>query len=535
MNLNLYGWGEAGSESWVMIDLGVTFGGPQEPGIDLIMPDISYIEERRDRLLALVLTHAHEDHIGAVAHLWERLQCPIYATPFTAMLVEAKLREQGLPVTMINRIKTGDSVRIGHFDIQYMAITHSIPESHLLGIKTPAGRIVHTGDWKFDPDPVIGKVSDHKGFARFAEEGEVLAMVCDSTNAMTPGHSGSEREVANNLIDVVKKVKGRAVVTTFASNAARVKAIFEAAAANERQVVLVGRSMHRIVEAARSSGYLAGLPSAVPEEQAGFLPAEHTLILCTGSQGEGRAALGKMAEGNHPHIRLNSSDTVIFSSKVIPGNEKSVFRILNLLSEQGVQMVTEKQAPIHVSGHPCREELVQMYQVIRPKLAIPVHGEPMHMMEHARIAYGVGIAQAIVPHNGMMIELAPNLGTIVDDVPSGRIYIDGRVSELAGNSAADDRRRLNFAGVAYVNLLHKGREIQKLTISSRGVPTQLLIDHGAQFDEAISTIFNADGVLPSEEVLGEKVRQSVRRMYKLLWGKKPLVEVEVTNIEEFAS
>lgn len=533
MNLNLYGLGPKGQERWVMVDCGVTFGGPNEPGIDLITPDITFIKQQRERLLALVLTHAHEDHIGAIGMLWEELQCPIYATPFTALMVEAKLRERGLPTSQVHRIKTGQTIRIGDFDIRYMAITHSIPESHLLGITTPLGAVVHTGDWKFDPDPVIGSVSDLDGFGDFAEKNNILAMVCDSTNAITPGRSGSERAVADELKDVVAGIKGRAIVTTFASNAARVKAIFQAAQANQREIVLVGRSMHKIVDAARGCGYLAGLPSPVPEEDAGFLPPEHTLILCTGSQGEGRAALGKMADGTHPFISLSSRDTVIFSSKIIPGNEKTVFGLFNRLSAKGVRIITEKHANIHVSGHPCAEELSDMYKIIQPKLAIPVHGEVMHMMTHASIAYEANVPAALVPSNGMMIELAPNLGEVLEHVDAGRLYVDGYLMERAGESAADDRRRLTFAGCVFVCIVYDERAVESFYLTGRGVPQALLDDHHDGFYQAVVAVLsNFDNKLPSASVIGEHVRQAIRRQFKSLWGKKPLVDVHMLEKKE---
>ncbi|WP_339335189.1 ribonuclease J, partial [uncultured Maricaulis sp.] len=381
MNLNLYGYGPEGKQTWIIVDCGVTFGNLTTPGVDLIMPDPRFIEERRDNLIGMVLTHAHEDHMGAVAHLWRRLKCPIWATPFTAWLVRDRLREYGLlDEVELHEIALDSRFQLGPFDLQMVTLTHSIPEPNGIAIRTPAGMVLHTGDWKIDPAPMIGEATDIDAITAIGDEG-VLAMICDSTNVFTPGESGSEGDVRDELIKVVSECKtGKVAIAAFASNVARLQSAIQAAEANGRRVCLVGRSMHRMTAAAKAVGLLQDVQDFVGEEEAAFFPAEKILYLCTGSQGEPRAALSRIAAGNHRNVTLGNEDTVIFSSRVIPGNELGIFELQNQLAERGVHILTEKNRPIHVSGHPCRDELAQMYAWAKPKVAIPVHGERRHLL-----------------------------------------------------------------------------------------------------------------------------------------------------------
>ena len=371
MNLNLYGYGTAEKRQWIIVDLGVTFGDEATPGIDLIMADPQFILERQEDLLGIVLTHGHEDHIGAVPYLWPELDCPIYATPFTASLVQRKLEEANLFDVPLHVVPLGGQIELGDFKLELISLTHSIPEPNALAIRTPVGTVLHSGDWKIDDDPLIGDLTDEVALKDLGDDG-VLAIICDSTNAMTDGISGSEGDVRRNLVDLVQHMTGRVVVTAFASNVARVATAAHVADVTDRHLVLVGRSMHRIVAAARENGYLGDFPTIVDERDAGFLPPDRVLYLCTGSQGEPRAALSRIASGTHPNIALEEGDSVIFSSRIIPGNEKSIFALQNDLAALGVEIHTEKENDIHVSGHPCRDELTRMYQWVRPAISIPL-------------------------------------------------------------------------------------------------------------------------------------------------------------------
>lgn len=457
MNLNLYGYGPEDGRQWIIVDLGVTFGDERTPGVDLIMPDPAFIEDRREELLGIVLTHAHEDHIGAVAHLWPRLRCPVYATPFTATMVRGKLIEAGLEGEVpLHIIPLGHRFDLGPFDIELVTLTHSILEPNALAIRTPLGLVMHTGDWKIDPDPVLGDDIDIARLTEIGDEG-VRAIVCDSTNVFSPGTSGSEADVATSLIELIRPMEGRVAVTTFASNVARLESIARAAAACDRHAVLVGRAMYRVVAAARDAGYLKDLPPFLTEHDAGYLPREKVLFICTGSQGEPRAALARIAEDGHPNIVLEKGDCVVFSSRVIPGNEVSIFDLQNTLALRGIRVITEKDHFVHVSGHPCRDELARMYQWIRPEISVPVHGEARHLAEHAALARELQVPQQVVIRNGLMVRLAPGPAEIIDEAPSGRIYLDGDVLTASDEGAVQERRRLAFAGSAFVSVVLDGK------------------------------------------------------------------------------
>lgn len=454
MNLNLFGFGPEHARKWIIVDCGVTFGNADTPGIDIIMPDTEFIEEYADDVLAIVLTHAHEDHMGAVARLWPRLRCPVYATPFTKYLTEGRFSEFGLLDEVdIREVPLGGQIVLGPFDIEFFSLTHSIPEPNALIIRTALGTILHTGDWKIDPAPQIGEPIDIAALKQFGKDG-ILAMICDSTNVFSPGRAGSEEGVREELVKVISEFPdSRVAVASFASNVARLESVMFAAKQNRRSVCLVGRSMHRMTEAAKAVGMLKGMPAFISEEEAKQMPDSHVLYLCTGSQGEPRAALSRIASGSHRNVSLDEGDVVIFSSKIIPGNEKGIFALQNALADKGVHLVTEKDRDIHVSGHPCRDELTDMYDWVRPEIAVPVHGERRHLLEHAELARELGVKKTIAPHNGEVIRLSPNGPKIVDIVPSGRLHQDGNVIVSDLDNGLRERRKMSFAGHVGVSLV----------------------------------------------------------------------------------
>ena len=539
MNLNAYGYGPPDARQWIIVDIGVTFGREdQQPGVDLILPDPSYLEEERDNILAIVLTHAHEDHIGALAWLWPRLKAPVYATPFTAVLAREKLRERGLlekvPLTVI---PLKGKLELGPFEIDFVTLTHSIPEPNGLAIRTPLGMIWHTGDWKIDPDPLIGETTDEATLRAMADEG-VLAMVCDSTNVFVEGATGSEAEVREKLTQVIAGCRGRVAVTAFASNVARVETALLAARACGRTPCLVGRSMHRIYNAAKSVGLLQDAPEMIDEDDAGSLAPEHVLFLCTGSQGEPRAALSRIARNEHRNVVLDEGDTVIFSSRVIPGNEMAIHALYNAFLERGVNLITaDEEHLIHVSGHPARDELKQMYQWARPRIAIPVHGERRHILEHVKLAQALQVPEAIGPQNGDLIRLAPGPAAVIDEVPAGRLFVDGAALIDPEDDALRDRRRLAAEGAVNVALAigPKGAAAAGPNISVRGL--------GAEDDEemelaleeresAAAVAFNKlnRSEREDDELVEAVIMRAVRKTAERLWRKRPLVDVNVLRI-----
>ncbi len=529
MNFNAYGYGPDHDRKWIIVDCGVMFGRETStPGVDIIMPDISFLAEQRDNILGIVATHAHEDHIGAIAPLWPMLRCPVYATPFTARIVAGKLEEYGLSGKVkLREVQVGGTLTLGPFTLDFISITHSILEPNLLAIRTPLGVVAHTGDWKLDPDPMLGEKTDEAALKKLGEEG-VLAMVCDSTNALNPGRSGSEKGVRENLISLVGTMKGRVAIAAFASNVARLDSAARAAKANGRRLCLVGRSMHKMVDAARETGYLRDLPPIANEEDAAELPPHKVLYLATGSQGEPRAALSRIAEDNHPGVTLEQGDTVIFSSRIIPGNEIGIYALMNKLAGRGIEIITANSDDIHVSGHPAREELSQMYRWLRPKIAIPVHGEMRHMTEHARLARSLQVPQAIVPQNGQMFRLAPGRCELIDEVPSGYMHLDGRVlvSERAG--LAKDRRGLGFAGIIAITLVvdERGRTLAPAAITTEGIPEPVEAAIAKTVEEHIARA----GKRVNADELAETVRRAARRAANDAWGKKPITRVTVVEV-----
>ncbi len=539
MNLNLYGYGPRGAYEWIMVDLGVTFGDRFSPGVDVIMPDPLYIEDQAENLRAIILTHAHEDHMGALARLWPRFRCPVYATPFTAWLVRDRLAEAGLlgEVPLIE-IPLDGRFTVGPFDIQLVTLTHSIPEPNGLAIRTPAGMVLHTGDWKIDPDPLIGEVTDSAALRALGDEG-VLALVCDSTNVFVRGESGSEAGVREELIRLVGELKGKVAITAFASNVARMESAIRAAEANGRRVCLVGRSMHRMAAAAKAVGLLQDVQSFVEEEDAGAFPNDKILYLCTGSQGESRAALSRIADGDHRHITLGQGDTVVFSSRMIPGNEEMIIELENRLALRGVRIVTADDRAIHVSGHPARDELAQMYQWAQPRIAVPVHGEPRHLLEHARLARQMQVPHSLAPKNGDLIRLSSAGPEVIDEVPAGRLHEDGRIVTRAGDESMAERKRMGWNGhiVVALTLDAKGRVLDGPAVSLRGVP-----HHGAGFDldvfadELADLAEGALGRLRPEQraddaKVEEAVFRAVRGHARAVWDKRPVTDVLVMRVQ----
>src|SRR5215510_652211 len=467
MNLNVYGYGG----DWLIIDCGVTFGDDAQPGLEVVMPDPGFIVERRDRLLGIVATHAHEDHIGAIPYLWTQLRCPVWATPFTASFLRAKLAETGFADQVkINVVPLAGRFTIGPFDLELITLTHSIPEPNAVALRTPVGTVLHTGDWKFDPDPLIGATADETALRRIGNEG-VLALVGDSTNVLRAGSSGSEADLRRSLTELVGRYDARVAVACFASNVARLETIARAAAVHGREVALVGRSLWRIDKAARENGYFADLPRFLTEDETGYIPRGRILLICTGSQGEPRSALSRIARDDHPHIVLEPGDVVIFSSRIIPGNEKSINRVQNALVRLGVEIVTEEDHFVHVSGHPARDELVRMYQMVRPKIAVPVHGEARHLIAHADLAGECQVPQPLVIQNGDLVRLSASGASVVDEVAVGRLASDGKGLLRLDGEALKDRRRVTFNGTAVATLVldHQGRLRAPATISLIGI------------------------------------------------------------------
>ena len=541
MNLNLYGFGPASHRKWIMIDCGVLFGDLTTPGIDLLCPDPSYILDEKENLLGLVLTHGHEDHIGAVALLAPKLGCPLYATPFTAELVRRKLDEAGAHDVELNLLDLDARFELGPFDLEFVTLTHSIPEPNGVIIRTPLGTCLHTGDWKIDPDPTLGPRTDDRALKKLGDEG-VLAMICDSTNVFSSGVSGSEAMVRKNLIEVIGAQRGRVAVTTFASNLARVISVCEAAHAVDRNVCLLGRSMVRIVDIARKLELVPERLSFIDPRDAGYLPRENVLYLCTGSQGEARAALARIARDDHRDLTLNEGDTVIFSSKIIPGNEREIFALQNDLTDIGVHIITEKDADIHVSGHPCKEELREMYGWVRPQISIPVHGEARHLETHADFALELGADDALAPRNGDLIRLAPDGPVVIDEVPNGRLVQDGTVILHEGTPSVRERKKASYAGMVMVSLVLRANSLTHVLATCYGVPQKLRdFDEppGTQADTELSTdqrlttaLFDAltsakKSTLGDDEELTILVKRSVRRILDAQWGMRPQILTQI--------
>jgi ribonuclease J len=536
MNLAIYGLGSEAGGDWLCVDMGVAFADESLPGINLIVPDIGFIEEERKSLAGIVLTHAHEDHFGAVFALWPKLKVPVYATPFTAALIEAKrMGEPGAPEIPIKVVQSGGRVQIGPFDVEFIPVAHSIPESHALAIRTRLGLVVHTGDWKLDPAPVIGKVTDEQKFRALGTEG-VRAVICDSTNAVRDGESPSESDVGKSLAEIVGHARGRVALTTFASNVARLRSAALAAAANGREVVVAGRAMERVINVAREMGLLDGVPPFRGMDAYHALPRDRVLVLLTGSQGEPRAALARIANNDHPELALDRGDTMIFSSRTIPGNEKAVNRIINALITMGVEVIADRDALVHVSGHPRRGELRRMYEWLKPGAVIPVHGEALHLHENAKLARSFGINDVTECRNGDVVRLAPGPTQIIDQVGAGRAYQDGNLYIDDEAKTISERRKLAFAGVVSVALAMNGRGdlvgdpwIEMAGLPEQTAPNQSMADLVADaVDDGIASLPKPRRRDPG--ALEQAIHRSVRGSVNNVWGKKPLCHVLILQV-----
>jgi ribonuclease J len=535
MNLALYGFGPADRKDWIIVDVGVTFPDATLPGVELVLPDISFIEERLGDLKGIVITHAHEDHYGALLDLWPRLKVPCWMTPFTAGLLEAKRHsEHNAPKVQVKIYRAGDTFEIGPFKIEAIAVSHSIPEPVSLAITTPAGTVVHTGDWKIDPEPEIGPKTDEARFRAIGDKG-VLALVCDSTNAMRDGESPSEKAVGRGIEDVIAKAAGRVAVTTFSSNVGRVRSIALAAADAGRQCLVLGRSLKRMIDVADELGYMEGVPPFIAEEDYGFIPRENLVIICTGSQGEPRAALAKLARDEMKSVALSPGDTVVFSSRTSPGNEKAILSIKNGLIAQGVRIVEDGDALVHVSGHPRRNELKRMYEWVRPRIGVPVHGEAAHLVAQGSLMATSGIKEVVQVRDGDMLRLYPGAPEIVDKVSAGRIYKDGTLIGTEEAMGIRDRRKLSFAGHVVVNVVLDDR------YDLAGDPELVAIGvaetdaKGASMEELmLDAAIGAVDSIPRQrrkdlDLVQEAVRRAVRAAANEAWSKKPIATVFVTR------
>ena len=527
MNLNLYRC----NGNWLAVDCGIGFGGAAHPEVDVMMPDPVFIAERRDKLVGLVITHAHEDHIGAVAWLWPQLRCPVYATPFAAAVLRRKLGEVGLVNQVkLHTIKTGGSFELAPFKLQFIPVAHSIPEAQALAIRTPFGNILHTGDFKLDPDPLVGPRSDEAALTAFGDEG-VLAMVCDSTNAMVEGHSGSEADVRRIMTALIKTLKGRLAVTCFASNVARFETVALAAKAAGRSVALVGRSLRNIDAAARECGYLSGVPPFLSEDEANDIDDDHLMLICTGSQGEARSALARIAQDQHPRIELGEGDTIIFSSRIIPGNERAIHGMQDALVRRGVRVMTDDDHMVHVSGHPARDELRRLYKIVRPKFSVPVHGEWRHLAAHAALAQEAGVP-AVLMEDGDILSLAGE-PSVIDSAPVGKLVVDGTRLVPLNGTVMGARRKMLFNGVVVASIAvdEAGKLRGKPRLSAPGLfdpDDKEALRITAELADALADLPPA--TRRDDAALAEAARAALRRSMGKRLQKRPVVDVHLLRV-----
>jgi ribonuclease J len=536
MNMALYGFGTAKKRQWIMVDCGVSFAGPDLPGVDLIMPDIRFIEAERKNLLGIIITHAHEDHFGALADLWPRLGAPVYMTPFAANLLEARrYSEESRPHPPVRVIPQRGDFKLGPFHIETVPVQHSIPESMALAIRTPLGTVVHTGDWKIDETPVLGEVTDEARLRAIGDEG-VLALICDSTNVTRDGISPSETDVRASLRELILASKGRVAVTTFASNVARIRAVAEAALEAGREVIVVGRAMDRVSDVAGELDMLDGLPPFGSAERFKSIKRDKCVLLLTGSQGEARAALARIASGDHPDVDLSAGDRLIFSSRAIPGNEKSIGNIINNLVRNGVEVITDRDGLVHVSGHPRRDEMRRMYEWIRPKIAIPAHGEALHLTLHRDFAKAQGVRDVIRAFNGDLVQLAPGRPAVIDEVPVGQLVKDGHFIIPAMDDAIRERRKLGFSGAAVVAIAmdERGNRIGAPDVALIGVPQQ--DDEGEQMEDHLRDLVEEvwrsvpKNTRRDLDAVRQALERGVRNGLNDLWDKKPYTKVLIVEM-----
>ena len=533
MNMNLFGYGTPEDTKWLIVDMGVTFADESVPGIDLIYPDPGFIVDKKKDLLGIVLTHAHEDHIGAVAHIWPKLKCNIYSTPFTSVLIKEKFKEKKIDIEKYLKIvQLNGSIKLENFNVEFVTLTHSILEPNGLIIKTPMGTILHTGDWKCDPNPLIGDSINEKRLKEIGNEG-VVAMICDSTNVFNPGRAGSENDVRDNLLKIMKNINKRIIVTSFASNVARMETIFYCAEKTGREISLVGRSMNRIFKAARQCGYLDKVKEPIDPRDAKKIPREKIVLLCTGSQGEPNGAMMRITSDIHPDIAIEKEDTVIFSSKIIPGNEKKLFKMHNQLVKNGIEVISEENEFVHVSGHPNREDLRDMYNWIKPRSVIPVHGEHRHMAEHINFAKEMQVPYPLQVENGDVVKIPKNgKPEIVDKAPTGRMYLDGSVSIGEDSKSIKERKNLSFNGLLEITIIvnEKGN-VKKPFISLIGLPVseESKMDFQMDLEHEIYKIcktFSVDNPKQKKN-LEEKIKSNCRKIIKNRIGKRPFTNIKL--------
>jgi ribonuclease J len=536
MNLALYGYGPEAHREWIMVDCGVTFAGPDLPGVELVLPDIGFLARERKNLKAIIITHAHEDHYGGLQDLWPGLNVPVYASGFTAGLLEAKRDYDAVRAEVpVSNFKAGDRIHVGPFEIEGIAVNHSIPEPMALAITTPLGTVIHTGDWKIDANPSLGPLTDEARFRALGDQG-VLALLCDSTNAQREGVSPSEEEVSASLQTIIENAEGRVAFTTFSSNVGRIRSIARAAEAAGREVLLLGSSLKRVTNVARDCGLMEGIAPFIAEDEYGYIPRDKVVVIMTGSQGEARAALAKISRDEMRHVALSAGDTVVFSSRAIPGNEKALQDIRNALIDQGVKIITDSDTLVHVSGHPRRNELRQMYEWVRPQILVPVHGEAAHLTAQAELARSVGIPEVPRVRNGDVLRLAPGPAEVIGEVPHGRIFKDGKLLGDFDELGIGERRKLSFVGHVAVNVLVDSRYdlLDEPDIVTTGLP--LYDVEGDDLDDAVfDAVVGAIESIPRArrkdlEMLREAVRRSVRAAVNEVWGKKPMVTVFLTKV-----
>jgi ribonuclease J len=526
MNCYCYGVGPSLTRDWLMVDLGVKFGDENDPGIDVIMPDVGFITKNKKRFHGLVVTHAHEDHIGAICHLWPQLECEVHCTPFAAELLKLKLIEHGLDEDVPLVIhKPGSKFTLGPFKLELVPVTHSIPESCALFIDSGKGTALHSGDWKIDLHPQLGHGMGEKRLRELGDKG-VDALVCDSTNVLREGLSPSERDVAATLEDIIKHATGRVAVTTFASHVERISCAVRAARSAGREVVIAGRAMRNTIEAARKVGLLKDAGAFLDIEEFGYLPNDRIVLLCTGSQGEARAAIARIAEDTHPQIALEKGDLVIFSARTIPGNEKDVGAVINNLAKLDIDVITPDEALVHSSGHPRQGELKQMYDWVKPKILVPMHGEPRHLRAHANFAKAQGIGETLILEDFKIARLKPGQAEIIDEAPGGRLHLDGKIIVPAEDGPARQRRKLSFSGAVFVSVLMNAKlDLQDLTLIADGLPNGLDEELEAVAEEAFTAMPRARRKDPA--TVEETIRTAIRRACDNVWGKKPVCKVVV--------
>ena len=535
MNMNLFAYGKPGEQKWIIVDIGVTFADDTVPGIDLVYPDPGFIVDKKDDLLGIVLTHAHEDHIGAVAHIWPKLKCKIFATPFTAVLISEKFKEKKIDITpFLNVVQLNSTLEINPFKIEFITLTHSILEPNGLRIQTPAGNILHTGDWKVDPNPLVGGDINSKRLIEIGEDG-VLAMICDSTNVFSLGKSGSEGDVRKSLMKIMSRLKKKIIVTSFASNVARMETIFYCAKQMGRNISLVGRSMHRIFKAARKCGYLRDVIEPIDPREAKNLSGEKIIYLCTGSQGEPLGAMMRIANFTHPDVFIEKGDAVIFSSKIIPGNEKKLYKLHNQLVKEGLEVISEENEFVHVSGHPNREDLREMYNWVKPKCIIPVHGEHRHMIEHINFAREMQVPETVLVENGDIVKLYPgSKPEVYDRAPSGKLFVDGSVSVDEDAKSIKERKNLSSNGFLDVTILidSKGNIHNRPILTFIGLPIiendEFKFGLEDEIDKTLRT-FSLNNK-KQENNIKDTIKVVCKKYTKEKTGKKPITNVNLARI-----